>query len=81
MAPVVRFYLNDESYKELENSAKENNLTIQDYVRMKCISPRENELTLDQVIKQIEDKKLLQALFNEWTSLIAQMARRNWSEV
>lgn len=35
----------------------------------------------NQVIKRIEDKKLLQALFNEWTSLIAQMARRNWSEV
>ena len=35
----------------------------------------------NQVITSIQDKKLLQALFNEWTSLIAQMARRNWSEV
>ena len=34
----------------------------------------------NQVITSIQDKKLLQALFNEWTSLIAQMARRNWSE-
>ena len=35
----------------------------------------------NQVINSIVDKKVLQALFNEWTSLIAQMARRNWSEV
>lgn len=57
MAPVVRFYLNDEAYAELENSARENNLTIQDYVRMKCISPRKNELTFDEIIRQIEIQK------------------------
>lgn len=51
--PLVRFYLNDEAYAELENAAKESNLTIQDYVRMKCISPRNNGLTLDDVIHQI----------------------------
>ena len=32
------------------------------------------------VIRTITDTKLLQALFSEWTSLIAQMARRNWRE-
>ena len=57
MAPVVRFYLNDEAYEELENAAKDSNLSIQDYVRMKCISPRKNELTLDEVIHQIEVQK------------------------
>ena len=57
MAPLVRFYLNDEAYEELENAAKESNLTIQDYVRMKCISPRKNELTLNEVIYQIEKQR------------------------
>lgn len=57
MAPVVRFYLNDEAYEELENAAKDSNLSIQDYVRMKCISPRKNELTLDEVIHKIEVQK------------------------
>ncbi|MBQ8418584.1 MAG: hypothetical protein IJX10_08160 [Phascolarctobacterium sp.] len=33
------------------------------------------------VINSIKDKNLLQALFNEWTSLIAQMARRSWDDV
>lgn len=74
MAPVVRFYLNDEAYAELENSAKECNLTIQDYVRMKCISSRKNELTLDDVIRQIEIQKpdyefRLSDLFDEKTWL------------
>ena len=32
------------------------------------------------VIRTTNDTKLLQALFSEWTSLIAQMARRNWRE-
>ena len=57
MAPVVRFYLNDEAYEELELAAKESNLTIQDYVRMKCLSPRKHSLTLDEVIHQIEVQK------------------------
>ncbi len=33
------------------------------------------------LIASIKDKALLQKLFNEWTSLIAQMARRRWDEV
>ena len=57
MAPVVRFYLNEEAYEELENAAKESNLTIQDYVRAKCLPPRQNELTLNEVIHQIEVQK------------------------
>ena len=34
-----------------------------------------------KLIEAIVDKELLQKLFNEWTSLIAQIARRNWSDV
>ncbi|MBQ7760187.1 MAG: hypothetical protein IJ376_03630 [Acidaminococcaceae bacterium] len=34
-----------------------------------------------RLINAITDKKLVQVLFNEWTSLIAQMARRKWDEV
>lgn len=34
-----------------------------------------------KLMESIEDKGLLQKLFNEWTSLIAQIARRRWDEV
>lgn len=55
--PVVRFYLNDDAYAELEANAKLHNLSIQDYVRSKCISPRENDLTVEMVIKEIRNQK------------------------
>lgn len=35
----------------------------------------------EKLIATISDKVLLQKLFNEWTSLVAQIARRRWDEV
>ncbi len=55
--PVVRFYLNDDAYAELEASAKACNLTVQDYVRKKCLPNRENNLTVEDVVNQINSQK------------------------
>ena len=74
--PVVRFYLNDDAYKELEKKAEEEHMTIQDYVRMRCISPREDELTVADVVQQInaqrpEGEFKISDLFTEekWSSV------------
>lgn len=39
------------------------------------------QILAGKLIATLEDRALLQKLFNEWTSLIAQFARRRWDEV
>lgn len=53
--PVIRISLNDESYKELQEMAKADNLSIQEYIRKVVFQKEATIFTVEEAVKRIQE--------------------------
>lgn len=53
--PVIRISLSDESYKELQEMANADNLSIQDYIRKVVFQKEATIFTVEEAVKRIQE--------------------------